>query len=216
MDLFWESHTWDIGVQKEVYKIIETCSFAIKEDMKMEFLRRIDSTKGEKQIPEEIEVIYELGKSSWGKEESGRLIADLLWDASVNPVVSNDVSKIAIKKFGELLHKWDFANTQKYFDQVIQNLNDHRSAVQSLRIFRKITDAVDYGRSIERAEDSPEKEAVEKTEEEILSTSDCIEHYIDHANLIDHFFTDMIEYCSFVKDHQDEKIKDPSKHVYRD
>jgi hypothetical protein len=174
----------------------------MKEEMKMEFLRRMDQTKGEKQIPEEIEVIYGLGKSSWGREESGRMIADLLWDSSVNPKVSHEVSQVAIKRFSHLLDKWDFCNTRKYFELIIENLKSHTSPVQSLKIFEKIVSDVDYCSFAERAHPGEEDEG-----DMILNTSDCIEHYIASQDIVGLFFADMKHYCELVKAY-DGKIKD--------
>ena len=220
LDLFWKGTAFDDETRREVYKIIEEVSSSMKNHHVMQFLNKFTTDKDVKIIPEAVNCIFEMGKSSLKNSEHSLSIAELLWRFATDHKNPVDVSDIAITKLGDLLKKWTFSTAKPYFYKCLENLKNHYSSIESLKIFKKILKDVEYftliADDIEEAGNNAEEDAEEKKEkakvedDNIHSTEECIKHFIEKENILQ-IFLDNIRSYSKVTQGRISEVKDKSK-----
>ena len=64
LDLFWKGTSFDDETRREIYKIIEEVSGVMKNHHVVQFLDKFTKDKDVKIIPEAVNCIFEMGKSS--------------------------------------------------------------------------------------------------------------------------------------------------------
>ena len=217
LDLFWKGTSFDDESRREIYKIIEEVSSVMKSHHVMQFLDKFTKDKDVKIIPEAVNCIFEMGKSSKASSEHSASVAELLWRFATDDKNPFDVSDIAITKLGDLLKKWKFSTAKSYFYKCLDNLKTHYSSIESLKILKKIIKEVDYSKFIFDSEESGSLATAEesKTEEEgeeekINSKGEAILFFIEKENLIEIFLEDLRTY-SKVSQTRISDVKDKSK-----
>ena len=218
LDLFWKGTSFDDETRREIYKIIEEVSGVMKNHHVVQFLDKFTKDKEVKIIPEAVNCIFEMGKSSKASNEHSASVAELLWRFATDDKNPFDVSDIAITKLGDLLKKWKFSTAKSYFYKCLDNLKSHYSSIESLKILKKIIKEVDYSKFIFDSEESgslatTEEEKTnetEKPEDKINSKGDAIIFFIEKENLVEVFLENLRCY-SKVSQTKIDQVKDKSK-----
>ena len=218
LDLFWKGTSFDDESRREIYKIIQEVSGVMKSDHVMQFLDKFTNDKDVKIIPEAVNCIFEMGKSSKALKEHTASVAELLWRFATDDKNPFDVSDIAITKLGDLLKKWKFSTAKSYFYKCLNNLKSHYSSIESLKILKSIIKDVDYSSflfdteesgSLATAEEDKTPEEEEK-EPKISSKGDAILFFIENEDLIKVFLENLTTY-SKVSQRRISDVKDKSK-----
>ena len=212
LDLFWRGTEFDDETRREIYKIIEEVSSSMKSHHVMEFLNKFTSDKDAKIIPETVNCIFEMGKSSKVSEEHSLAIAELLWrfaSEEKNPV---EVSDAAITKIGDLLKKWKFSTAKPYFYKCLDNLKTHSSSIESLKILRKIFKDVEYVSKTKPDEEAGNQEEDKKEQEDegITNCDSCIIYFIEKEKILEVFLDNLRNY-SKVTQGKITEVKDKTK-----
>lgn len=219
--LFWKGTAFDDETRREVYKIIEEVSSSMKSNHVMEFLNKFITDKEVKIIPEAVNCIFEMGKSSRTNSEHTQAIADLLWRFATDHKNPIDVSDIAITKLGDLLRRWKFSTAKPYFYKCLDNLKNHYSTIESLKILKKVMKDVYYshqpteqteevGGNSQDSEENNVKEEVVIEKDGIYSKNECIIHFIKKDNILELFLDNIRSYTKLTQGRISE-VKDKSK-----
>ena len=224
LDLLWKGTAFDDETRREVYKIIEEVSSSMKSNHVLGFLNKFTTDKEVKITPEAVDCIFEMGKSSRTSSEHSLAIAELLWRFATDHKNPIDVSDIAITRLGDLLRKWEFSTAKPYFYKCLENLKNHYSIIESLKILKKIIKDSDYADLPEVSTDAefhPQEDQEEETkgsqeekvvaeENGIYNRSDCIIHFIEKENILELLLDDIQAYSKITQGKISE-VKDKSK-----
>jgi hypothetical protein len=221
LNLFWRGTEFDDETRREIYKIIEECSSPMKEHHVKQFLNKFISEKNAKIIPEAVVCIYEMGKFSKGDASENELaVGELLWRFATDIKNPPEVSNSAITKLGDLLKKWKFSTAKPYFYKCLDNLKTHKASIESMKIFKRIFKEVEYviasfkdrnfGEDDDVKETEGDKPKEDKVDEDIISPSTCIHHFIQEENIIDALLDNLQTYSKFTQG-QVHKVKDQTK-----
>lgn len=123
----------------EIYKVINDVSLFLKEHHIAYIFEQFTHIPAEKMALEELQTLSELGKFSKDLDFKKR-VSQFFWDIICNSDSGFKEELVAncITKFADMVKYWDMATKHEFFVLLQANIEEEKSSVSCLRLFKQL------------------------------------------------------------------------------